>query len=142
MSGPHPYFHEGAISSHILIEILEKERNAGAHEIFLGRVRPDTKSDGQVTEIHYTCYLEMAVEKLETLIQETQSEFPILSAMVVHSLGKVAAGELCLLVVVHAKHRIPAREACAFLVERIKKELPVWGKEILDTQLKQWKENT
>jgi hypothetical protein len=48
-------------------------------------------------------------------------------------LGEVEVGELCLFVFTSSKHRKAAMDACDELVERIKTELPVWGKEILDT---------
>jgi molybdopterin synthase catalytic subunit len=35
-----------------------------------------------------------------------------------------------------------AIEACEELVERIKKELPVWGKELLESNGESWKVNT
>lgn len=60
---------------------------------------------------------------------------------VYHSLGKVNAGEICLFVFTSSKHRKPAIDACAELVERIKQELPIWGKEILENENSQWKEN-
>jgi molybdopterin synthase catalytic subunit len=33
-------------------------------------------------------------------------------------------------------------QACDELVERIKAELPIWGKETLDSSATQWKVNT
>ncbi|HQR93849.1 MAG TPA: molybdenum cofactor biosynthesis protein MoaE, partial [Sediminibacterium sp.] len=58
-----------------------------------------------------------------------------------HSLGRVAVGEICLFVFVSSKHRQAAIEACTELVESIKKELPIWGKEILNNQASVWKQN-
>jgi molybdopterin synthase catalytic subunit len=59
-----------------------------------------------------------------------------------HSLGKIAVGEICLFVFTSSKHRRAAIDACNELVERIKSELPIWGKEILDTDETQWKQNS
>ena len=58
-----------------------------------------------------------------------------------HSLGKVAAGEICLFVFTSSAHRKAAIEACNETVERIKAELPVWGKELFADETYQLKEN-
>ena len=60
---------------------------------------------------------------------------------VYHSLGKVAAGEICLFVFTSSAHRKAAIDACNETVERIKAELPVWGKEIFLDESIQWKTN-
>jgi molybdopterin synthase catalytic subunit len=60
---------------------------------------------------------------------------------VYHSLGKIAAGEVCLFVFTSSAHRQAAMEACNETVERIKAELPIWGKEIFSDQTTQWKVN-
>jgi hypothetical protein len=57
-------------------------------------------------------------------------------------LGEVKVGEICLFVFTSSKHRKAAIDACEELVERIKKEVPVWGKEILENEKAVWKENT
>lgn len=136
------WFVQGAIPETAVIAALDATGGAGAHEIFLGRVRPDELSNGAVTAIEYTCYPEMATLALEAMIAETQQEYETISITVLHSLGMVPAGQLCLLVATAAKHRKAAREACSSLVERIKKELPVWGKEHLTSSAAEWKTNT
>ena len=60
---------------------------------------------------------------------------------VYHSLGKIAAGEVCLFVFTSSAHRKAAMEACNETVERVKAELPIWGKEIFPDQSSQWKVN-
>jgi len=46
-----------------------------------------------------------------------------------------------LFVFVSSVHRAPAFEACREIVEQIKKEVPVWGKEILEDDTHVWKTN-
>jgi molybdopterin synthase catalytic subunit len=58
-----------------------------------------------------------------------------------HSLGRVNAGEISLFVFTSSPHRQAAIEACAEIVERVKKEVPVWGREILENESYQWKVN-
>ena len=58
-----------------------------------------------------------------------------------HSLGRVAAGEICLVCIYVIKTPKAAIAACEEIVERIKAELPVWGKELFEDESYQWKEN-
>lgn len=113
----------------------------GAHSIFLGQVRSDQKGDAIVTGIEYTTYQEMALEKMHSIREAIFAKYELSCMHVHHSLGKVAVGEICLFVFVSSKHRQAAIEACNELVEAIKKELPIWGKEILNNQSTVWKQN-
>jgi molybdopterin synthase catalytic subunit len=60
---------------------------------------------------------------------------------VYHSLGRVEKGQISLFVFISSPHRKAAIEACEETVERIKKELPVWGREMLENQDNRWKVN-
>jgi molybdopterin synthase catalytic subunit len=46
-----------------------------------------------------------------------------------------------LFVFTSAPHRKEAINACDEMVDRIKKEIPLWGKEILEDESHIWKEN-
>lgn len=140
----HKIFIEGAISPSFIGDAILKhssKKMIGAHSIFLGQVRNDITGNRAVVAIEYTTYGEMAEEKYHEIREETFSKFPLTCLHVYHSLGKVAAGEISLFVFTSAPHRKASIDACAELVERIKKELPVWGKEIINDGGYEWKEN-
>lgn len=137
-------FIEGAISPNFIAESISKhstKKDIGAHQLFLGQVRNDSINNQEVVAIEYTCYPEMAEEKLHEIREACFEQFPITCMHIYHSLGKVNAGEICLFVFTSSAHRQAATEACSYLVERIKKEVPIWGKEILDNNSSVWKEN-
>jgi molybdopterin synthase catalytic subunit len=137
-------FIEGAIPPDKIAESVQHhstKKNIGAHSIFLGQVRSDEKPEGIVTAIDYTTYQEMALEKAETIREDIFSRYSITCMHIYHSLGKVNAGEICLFVFVSSPHRKAATSACEELVERIKKELPVWGREVINEERSVWKEN-
>ncbi|MBM3412258.1 MAG: molybdenum cofactor biosynthesis protein MoaE [Bacteroidetes bacterium] len=113
----------------------------GGHSIFLGQVRADERGKGRVTDIEYTAYEEMALEKAHEIREEAFAKYDLTCMHIYHSLGKVKVGEICLFVFTSSKHRKAAIEACNQIVEQIKQELPVWGKEIVDTHETVWKEN-
>ncbi|GAC1425602.1 MAG: hypothetical protein NVSMB7_02000 [Chitinophagaceae bacterium] len=113
----------------------------GGHSIFLGQVRADIMEGKKCTAIEYTAYEEMANEKMHQVREDIFEKYKITCMHVYHSLGKIAAGEICLFVFTSAPHRKAAIDACEETVERLKSELPVWGKEIMEDETCQWKIN-
>jgi molybdopterin synthase catalytic subunit len=132
---PKNIFMQGAIPAHFIADSIQKHNtktNIGAHSIFLGQVRSDIINSKTVTAIDYTAYEEMALSMMNLIRESIFSKYDLTCMHVYHSLGKVAAGELCLFVFTSSKHRKTAIAACEEIVERIKAELPVWGKELLE----------
>jgi len=141
---PKNIFVQGAISSSFIAESIQKhstKTEIGAHSIFLGQVRADTINEKKVTAIEYTAYPEMALEKMHEIREAIFAKYTLTCMHVYHSLGTIAAGEICLFVFTSSKHRKAAIDACEETVERIKAELPVWGKELFEDASYQWKEN-
>ena len=111
-------------------EILEKvrDRSCGALVLFLGTVR--SPSNGrEVTHLVYEAYHEMALEKLTRIVDTARSRWDPGGIAVVHRLGKVAVGEISLLIAVSSAHRDTAYEVSRFMIEEIKREVPIWKKE-------------
>ena len=137
-------FIEGAITPALISTSISEhshKRGIGGHSIFLGQVRADEVGDKKITMIEYTAYPEMALEKMGEIREAIFAKYPLTCMHVYHSLGRVAAGEICLFVFTSSAHRKPAIDACAETVERIKAELPIWGKELFADAGYQWKEN-
>ena len=130
-----PGFVSDSIASH------SKKKEIGAHSIFLGQVRADTINESTVVAIEYTTYEDMALEKMDEIREAIFGNYLLTCMHIYHSLGNVAAGEICLFVFTSAPHRKAAMDACEEVVERIKAELPVWGKEVFEDESYQWKEN-
>lgn len=137
-------FVEGPISAEKIANSIQShgaKKDIGAHSIFLGQVREDTKENGTVVAIDYTAYIDMAMEKCHEIRESIFEKYPLTCMHIYHSLGTINVGEICLFVFTSSKHRKAAMDACNELVERIKSELPIWGKELLDTEECVWKEN-
>lgn len=137
-------FVNGPISAQSVADSIQKhstKTDIGAHSIFMGQVRADKIGDEEVTGINYTAYEDMALEKMYQIREDIFAKYPLTCMHIHHSLGLVAAGEICLFVFTSSGHRKAAMQACDELVERIKAELPIWGKEILTDHSHQWKEN-
>ena len=141
---PKNIFVHGPISASFIGDSIQKHRvktEIGGHSIFLGQVRADTIDDKIISAIEYTAYEEMALEKMHSIREEIFAKYDLSCMHVYHSLGSVAAGEICLFVFTSSAHRKAAIDACNETVERIKAELPVWGKELFADRTYQWKEN-
>jgi len=141
---PKSIFQQGPIDSSFIGESIQKhssKEDIGAHSIFLGQVRADEIDGKTVAAIDYTTYEEMALEKMHEIRENIFTKFELTCLHVHHSLGRVKAGEISLFVFASSAHRKAAIEACTEVVEKIKKELPVWGKEIFESEGYQWKEN-
>lgn len=141
---PKNIFTQGAIAPAFIAESIAKHHsktNIGAHSIFLGQVRADVINEQKVVAIEYTTYEELALEKMHTIREDIFSKYDLTCMHVHHSLGTVAAGEICLFIFTSSVHRKAAIDACNETVERIKTEIPVWGKEVFEDETHQWKVN-
>lgn len=117
--------------------------NIGAHDIFLGQVRADEIEGKTVKAIEYTAYEELALEKCAEIRETAFEAHSDLTCMhIYHSLGEIAAGEICFFVFVSSGHRKAAFSACRDIVEAFKKEMPIFGKEVFQDETHQWKVNT
>jgi molybdopterin synthase catalytic subunit len=137
-------FMQGAIPAAFIADSIQKhstKTNIGAHSIFLGQVRSDIVENKTVAAIDYTTYEEMALEKMHNIRESIFAKHDLTCMHIYHSIGKVAAGEICLFVFTSSKHRTIAIDACEETVEKIKAELPIWGKELFEDETYQWKEN-
>ncbi len=136
MDGPVPY--------DLIARSIEQHKTKtgiGAHSIFLGQIRGDILGDKKVTAIEYSSYQEMALQKMQEIREDVFSRYPLSCIHVYHSLGTVKKGEICFFVFTSSSHRKEAIAACEELVDRVKKELPIWGREIMEGENYQWKKN-
>lgn len=137
-------FVKGAIPPEVLSGMVKASSAiclTGAYSIFLGQVREDVIEGKSVHAIDYTSNEEMATAAFLQIALDAKSQYAVTSLKIIHSLGLVKKGELCLLVLVSCGHRRESFRACEYIVERLKKEVPVWGKELLEDQSHSWKVN-
>jgi molybdopterin synthase catalytic subunit len=138
-------FLEGAIASEFIAESIAKHQSKhsiGAHNIFLGQVRGDEVDGKQVIAIEYSAYEEMANEKLHEIRESAFEKFDLTCLHIYHSLGRVKVGEICIFVFVSAKRRKQVYEATEYLVNQVKEQVPIFGKEIFESENFQWKVNS
>ena len=137
-------FIDGEITSDFIANAIAKHQTKteiGAHNIFLGQVRKDVVENKTVSAIEFSCYEEMANEKLHIIREETFEKFNLTCMHIYHSLGTVKTGEVCFFVFVSAPHRPQVYEATEYIVSRVKSEVPIFGKELFEEGDYQWKKN-
>ena len=138
-------FIEGPISSAFIGDSIAKHQSKtsiGAHNIFLGQVRADEIEGKSVAAIEYSCYEELANEKLHEIREEAFQKFDLICMHIYHSLGTIKTGEVCFFVFVSAKRRKEVYSATEWIVNQVKDRTPIFGKEIFEDQSHQWKVNS
>ncbi len=138
-------FIHGPVSSELITESITKhalKTDIGAHSVFLGQVRADVIDGKEVVGIEYGAYEEMADKIFHEIIEESFQKFDLRCVHIYHSLGFVKVGEISLFVFISSQHRKASFAACEWIVEQIKNKVPIYGKEIFNTNEYQWKENT
>ena len=137
-------FIEGPVSPQLIADTIadfQAENQVGAQNIFLGQIRADHVDGKHVTAIAYTAYTEMVSHKMEEIKTKVFELFDIHDFRILHSLGKISVGEICLFILTTASHRKDAIAATNYILEAIKKELPIFGKELFEDDSHQWKVN-
>ncbi|MDP9489340.1 MAG: molybdenum cofactor biosynthesis protein MoaE [Thermoproteota archaeon] len=110
--------------------MLELEDNsAGALSIFVGKVR-NRGRNGNVSEIYYETYSEMAEQKMREIENETQTKWQIKKFIAFHRIGNIRVGETSIIIGISSEHRYEAFEACKYVINNVKTRVPIWKKEI------------
>ena len=95
---------------------------AGAVVIFEGRTR-------EVARLEYEAYVEMAQERIETIMRACAKRHGLCAAVAEHRVGTVPLGEPSVIVAVSAPHREEAFAAAREAIDAIKAQAPIWKRE-------------
>ncbi|MDQ7037832.1 MAG: molybdenum cofactor biosynthesis protein MoaE [Aquificota bacterium] len=109
----------------------------GAVVTFTGIPR-SAPEDGDVKEIHYEAYPEMAVRVMNIIRNETIEKFGVREVFIHHRIGVVPVGEPSFLVVVFGGHREETFRACRYAVDETKRRVPIWKKEVFRSGRGEW----
>jgi MoaE-MoaD fusion protein len=106
----------------------------GALATFEGLVRTDSVRNEDhpdpVNALAFDAYRPMAISALRALAAEARQRWPIQSIVLLHRVGTVPAGGICVVVAAATGHREEAFAACKFLIDTLKATVPIWKKEI------------
>jgi molybdopterin synthase catalytic subunit len=125
------------ISAHEIAPWQFEHPRAGAFASFEGRVR-DLNEGQAVTGLEYEVYQAMALKEGRLIIAEAKTQFDLIHAYGVHRHGRLAIGEVALLVTTASMHRRAAFDGLEYIVDEIKARVPIWKKEHYVNAPAQW----
>ena len=100
-----------------------RDPRAGAVVCFQGVTR-------EVASLEYEAYVEMARERIDSILQEAVAAHGLCAAAAEHRVGTVPLGEPSVVVAVSAPHRDEAFAGAREIIDRIKAEAPIWKLEV------------
>ena len=109
--------------------LLSGESEEGAIASFTGYVR--AANDGrQLLAMELEHYPGMTERSIEAILDEAAGRWPILSAGVIHRIGRLVPGDKIVWVGVSSAHRAAAFSACEFIMDYLKTRAPFWKREV------------
>ncbi len=105
------------------------DARVGAVASFIGIVR-DQNDAATVRTLTLEHYPGMTEKALAGIVDEARRRWPIIDAVVVHRVGKLAPTDQIVLVAVSSAHRGDAFAACEFIIDYLKTQAPFWKKEV------------
>jgi molybdopterin synthase catalytic subunit len=100
---------------------------AGGTTVFVGHVR-DADGGRAVQQLDYSSH-PSATARIRELAEAVARETDATAVAAVHRVGRLAVGDLAVVVAASAPHRAEAFAACRRLIEDIKAELPIWKRQ-------------
>ena len=99
---------------------------AGAVVTFTGLVRD---VPGRLAAMEIEHYPGMTEKALAAIRDQAVARWTLTDALVIHRHGRLAAGEIIMMVATAARHRADAFAAAEFLMDYLKSRAPFWKKE-------------
>jgi molybdopterin synthase catalytic subunit len=96
---------------------------------FTGMVRRQSRGT-IVDHLEYEAYGSMAVREMVRLCDEIEAEIAGTRLAVEHRVGRLAVGDIAVVIAAAAPHRAEAFTACRAMIDRLKDRVPIWKKEV------------
>ncbi|PJF09676.1 molybdenum cofactor biosynthesis protein MoaE [Pseudorhodobacter sp. MZDSW-24AT] len=100
---------------------------AGAVVTFTGIVRDN---GGALSAMEIEHYAGMTEKAIAAIMDEAAGRWALVDALVIHRFGRLAGGEMIMMVATAAPHRADAFAAAEFLMDYLKSRAPFWKKEL------------
>ncbi|MBE0553574.1 MAG: molybdenum cofactor biosynthesis protein MoaE [Rhodobacteraceae bacterium] len=102
-------------------------QGAGAVVTFAGLVRDN---GGALAAMEIEHYPGMTEKAIMAMMDQAMDRFRLADALVIHRHGRLAPGEVIMMVATASAHRADAFAAAEFLMDYLKSRAPFWKKEI------------
>ena len=112
------------------------DRTAGGTTLFVGAVR-DHDSDKSVVGLEYSAH-PSALDRLRDVAEVVAGKYDVVALAAVHRVGRLAIGDLAVVVGVSAAHRGEAFEASRALIDDLKAQVPIWKHQVFGDGTEEW----
>ncbi len=109
---------------------------AGGLTLFVGRVRDHDHGLG-VAELEYSAH-PTALDALRRVCADVADRYEVLGVAAVHRVGRLAIGDLAVVVATTAAHRGEAFDASRALIDTLKAEVPIWKHQRFADGTEEW----
>ncbi|KAJ8396609.1 hypothetical protein AAFF_G00016750 [Aldrovandia affinis] len=115
--------------------------SCGAVSMFIGTTRNNFEGK-KVVQLEYEAYIPMAESQLKKIFCDIRERWSTVRHICVHHrLGVVPVTEASVIVAISSPHRVQSLEAVAYCIDALKASVPIWKKEVYETEDSTWKEN-
>ncbi|WP_369038968.1 molybdenum cofactor biosynthesis protein MoaE [Stenotrophomonas maltophilia] len=112
----------------------------GGIDVFIGKVR-DLNVGRPVRGISYDLFEPLVLNEIQRFAAEIEARFgPRLKLYVAHAKGRLAVGDVAVVVAAGSPHRDEAFRACRQLIEAVKHQCPIWKQEHYEDGDSAWSE--
>jgi molybdopterin converting factor subunit 1 len=103
--------------------------DAGGIVTFVGTVR-DASRGQAIRHLEYEAYPGMAEREMEKIADAAAAQWPGARVAIAHRTGRLAIGDLAVVIAAAAPHRAEAFAACRYAIDTLKRQVPIWKKEV------------
>lgn len=112
----------------------------GGYTAFVGRIR-DFNRGRRVVAVSYDLYDALALHRFADIAAEAEAAFgPGLRLWIVHARGRLAVGDVAVVIAAGTPHRDEAFRACRQVIEAVKHTAPIWKQEHYEDGHSEWSE--
>jgi molybdopterin synthase catalytic subunit len=118
-----------------VVAALDDEASGGL-TLFVGRVRDHDHGLG-VRGLEYSAH-PTAIEALRRVCADVAEQYDVHAVAAVHRIGRLAIGDIAVVVATTAAHRGTAFDASRALIDTLKAEVPIWKHQQFDDGTEEW----
>jgi molybdopterin synthase catalytic subunit len=105
----------------------------GAVDLFCGTVRDHSEGRPGVEVLEYEAYETVVVPRFTEIAHEARRRWPEIGRLaIMHRVGRLAVGEISVVVAVSTPHRATAFNAIRWCIDTLKATVPIWKREVWD----------
>lgn len=105
--------------------------DTGGIVTFVGAARDHSRGQ-RIEKLEYEAYEGMAEREMDAIAAEASAQYGGARVAIAHRTGRLAIGELAVVVVAAAPHRGEAFAACRYAIDTLKQRVPIWKKEFAE----------